>query len=247
METRTVERCKHGLKKVFCGICCAPEGKPKVRRASPESGRTYVVDKNERFFVISNREHLDRLGLMPKATHVHFAGFPSLVVVRKILEKFPDIRILNFSPCLARHLEASLPNYTAALAYKGVKLQFERVTGIIASTVEDRRTDPRWLALRSRYFHLRDEDKRKLQELESLGFEEATVFKWYLLLEEYRDEERISMLDVAQLLGNSTGSSGSISIRSVMCYLDGKGSDIEKEMARGLANRAEKRRKERSS
>lgn len=215
------ERCKHNIKKIFCGVCRAPESQPKATRVSPPSGCSYVVtERDERFFVIASRGELDKWILENEATRVHFVGFPSFEVVRKILQKFSGLRVLNFAPCHKRYLEANLGQYRSFLMNRNVELQFERVTGRYASTVEDRYTDKRWLSLKSRYFNLTPEQKLKLKELEELGFDEIAALKWYLLVDDYLDHQRISLLDVARLLGQRRANEGWRMIQSVLGYLD---------------------------
>ena len=240
------ERCLHGMKRVYCGVCRAPESKPKAARVALTRELSYAIScKDERFLIISGNAGLDDKNLPEDATHVHFAGSPSILVAQKILAIFSHLQVLNFAPCHVREL--NLTKYRSLLVKRNITLSFEQVTGKSGTPAEDRLSDPRWLALRGRFFNLSPEHKLRLDELITLGFDEAVVFKWYLQID-CPDDCRISTGDVSRLLKAKVRHWGSVVIRGILHYLDPTDEDHNqvKEFARGLTKRVEEKRKAQS-
>jgi hypothetical protein len=239
------ERCIHGMKKVYCGVCARPE-KPQATRVDPALRERFASAQDDRFLVISNRASLNDKDLPTDATHVHFVDGPSRLLIRKILELFPNLQVLNFAP--HRERCPDLEAYRALLKPRNVKLQFEFVTGPKRGPMlKYLITDQHWLAQKARFFNLTPEQKAKLEEMIELGFDEAIAFKWYLLID-CPDQERISVLDVARLTGSKFSAEGTRVINGILYYLDPSVSEDEptKVYARRFARRVEQLKKARS-
>lgn len=246
------ERCKHGLKQQFYGICLKSERgntKPLATRISPEPRSDKTNPPGDgRFLAISNKDlaHLDKY---PKnATHIHLNGPIYPKAIRALLDYFPQLQILNFMPCIQNYQPAkTLEKCREILSARGAALQFEYVLGREARvTIEDLMTAPHWRALRSLALNLNPEQRAKLDELVALEFKQAEMFKRYYLID-CPEENRITLADVAKALGSSNYQSGYFAIKTVFYYLglqgNGSASAQIKQFAETLARRVEEKKK----
>ena len=201
------ERCIHAIKKVFCTVCITAQKSLTIEVAAAD--KTASPPREERFVSLHSKGLLDAQA--PKDwTHVHFVGFPTLEQVKRILILFPRLRVLNFAPCFKRYIE--IETYRALLEERGVKLQFELVCGRGPNPIVTRRRSE----LEAKAKNLTPEQLEKLNELEWLGFDEATAFKMYFF-----GEEKISLIDIGKLLGSKRGHGVALRrLHGILVYLD---------------------------
>ncbi len=217
-QTASIEKCIHGLQKRFCGLCTNPN-KPRATRVYPSkvSNPHHVGAKDDRFTVVYGKDLL--VGAPRSDTHVHFIGFSTVSAVSRLLNYFPQLKVLNFSPSVARHRHDLFPALRKLLDARGIALQFEHVTGRGSTDLKDGHIDdPRWLALRGVLLRLPEEKRAELDQLANLGFQEAVCLKRYFLID--YDSERVCLRDIADSLGYKYYAQASLMLHAFLFYLD---------------------------
>lgn len=220
--------CKHGTPKEWCAICSAPpkpeprkpvNKKPEIKTVhgvgaitKPELvtpyGRALVKTQDVR-----NHDevcsHLDSTTLF-----VHIQGHPFLWVIKKILERAPNLQTIQVYPTVFPRLNPD--THIKICQERGVRIVTGHWRPEMAWAGENRSS---FYETQRNFFRTLEGDQKNLfNEMVLLGFDEALMTSRYFCLEK---EEFIPQREIAVLFGYSSDpTEASERINAVICYLD---------------------------
>lgn len=142
----------------------------------PQFGAVVVIrpERGSRGF------HSSFASLSSHTKHVHINGHPFLWAVEEILRRAPNLKVLQVTPPMLRHIHEASP-HVGLLKSRGVQLVPGYVNPEIAWANDGSPRDPRFFQLQRML--LVPERRAALDELITFGFEMAAFTKRYFCLD----------------------------------------------------------------
>lgn len=223
--------CIHGGDPRWCAICngsllrkkaeAAKKRKPKHTkqaqsvRSSGAVKKSPVIRNGEVIVITKQRDHRSWNDVTKDTVLVHFSGIPLLWAVEKVLEKAPNLKVLQIIPSSVRWINDP---HRELLRERGVELRLGHWRP--ENAWKKLRVPPNFPQRQAFLMELEGEQKELFEELLLLGFPEAEMASQYYCLD---GEELVTQEDIGSQYGYEKATAvnqANRHINGVLRYLD---------------------------
>jgi hypothetical protein len=216
-------RCKHGMRPEFCSVCSPPPSSVKVPRHSRSPERHVALESapyaSLHYALVRTQNvrptHESAVKHLTAETQtVHVLGHAFLWVVEAILEHAPNLRVLELIPTEEKELG---PRHRELCRARGVAVVAGHYRPEMAWDEDEVHRNPMHMPIRTYLMTLPPTERALLDELLTLGFEEAQLTARYYHL---AGEEAITLRELGKEHGIRENHRVSSMVHAVLHYLD---------------------------